>query len=540
MRVSLPGRSILVLSILVVLVVGCTPLVTRHSPTSRIGGRLYRDTRRADVLGLTPGAALSSGSVREGDLARAFSENAPTSKLETATTLKEAANPGAGDPGSADPKEIGDQRPNSDRDERFLENLRQRYSSLVEDLWSPESPTTWIRPFHDAELRLFYVEEPFSTFNDQGRQLEEGFNLHLSDRAVLRAYDHLLLSAEPELSFIETEDRDVNGRARDQETTLRFQELSASARWGGGEITVGRMPLWWGPGRHGSLLISNNARPFDMIRLGTGGPQLLPGFLGYLGLVQLETIFTRLEQSRAISDPYLWGMRVSSRVNPYLEIGASRTAQFGGEGRSVSLGTIYNVWRADTENDVDDPGNQLASIDARVIVPWSIQPFELYTEYGGADEANGFLSKEAFIVGLYFPRIGSCDLFELTFEFANTTVSGDREIWYTSRNYPDGYTYHERIIGHHVGTDGLDAFAELRVHACDGLDLSFAVDYEEHFRRAPVLESVFQTRIGIEKRVWKSLWIVARFGVDAWKNVAQQQGDDEIGYGIGIGGRWEP
>ncbi len=471
---------------------------------------MHREIRRADVLGLAPASAFATGPARIADLARAISEGAETDPPAGVEVEKDA-------------------------DEKYVERLREKYADVIRDVWDKNAPDTWLDPFDDVNLRLFYVNKPYSVYNNQGRQLEDGFNLYVSDRVVLRAADMFVFTAQPELSFIETEDHGTNS-----ETSVRFQELSASARWGGAEITVGRTPLWWGPGRHGSLLLSNNARAFDLLRVGSGGPQLLPGWLGYLGLVQAETFLTQLEESRGVSRPYLWGMRLTSRLNPYMEIGASRTAQFGGGDRSVDLGTLWNVVSASTENDLDDPGNQLASLDARVIIPWDAQPFELYTEVGGEDESNGFFSKKAYIFGLYLPRLGPCHLAELTFEFANTTVSGDADVWYTSRHYPDGYTYHERTIGHHVGTDGLDVFGELRLHPCDGLEVFLSFDYEEHRRRLSAVESVYQGRVGVEKRVWKSFWVAGVFGVDVWKNVGSVEGDDQVGYAIGLGGRWKP
>ena len=91
-------------------------------------------------------------------------------------------------------------------------------------------------------------------------------------------------------------------------------------------VTVGRLPLWWGPARHGSLLVSNNAAPFDLVRVATAEPHLLPGWLTYLGLLSAEVFLTRLKDERTISKPYFAGVRVHTRVNPYVELGASRTA----------------------------------------------------------------------------------------------------------------------------------------------------------------------------------------------------------------------
>jgi len=212
---------------------------------------------------------------------------------------------------------------------------------------------------------------------------------------------------------------------------------------------------------------------------------------------------------------------------------------FGGEGRPVTARTIGHVVTARTENSSGDPGDQLAALDARIIVPWRFQPFEVYCEVGGEDEAGGFFSKEAYLVGLYLPRIGRSSLLEFNFELANTTVPGTPRVWYRNSNFPDGYTYHGDIIGHHVGTDGLDIFTELRLHPAERLTMFVSHDYEEHLRQDPVEERLNQVRAGVEARVWGGLWLSAYWGIDLWTNFQQIRGEDRVGHVVGAGARWK-
>jgi len=486
---------------------GCGPQV-RNTQTAKLEGSLLSDARRADALGLTPTAALSTLPARTGDLARALGEGGPEKP-----------------PPGEDPPLTPSQS--------WFVAVKDRYQLSIEDaLVEPEGPATFFEPLEDPRFRYLFVDGPVKFYNEGGRDIREGSNLYASNRAVARVAERLVVTADPELRYEEHRDSD-------DDSGLRFRELSASGRLGPAELTVGRSPLWWGPGRHGALLLSNNAQPFDLVKLSTAGPQLLPWIFSYLGLVQGELFFTRLEGARQVRHPYLAGARISSRLNPYLELGASRTAMFGGEGRPVTARTIGHVITARTENDVDDPGDQLASLDARIIVPWRFQPFEIYGEVGGEDEASGFFSKEAYLVGLYLPRIGPSQLFELNVELANTTVRGTPGVWYRNGNFPDGYTYHGEIIGHHVGTDGLDFFTELRLHPTERLTVFVSHDYEEHQRQDTVEERLNQVRAGVEARVWGGLWLSAFSGLDYWKNLRQVRGDDEIGYVLGAGARWK-
>ncbi len=205
----------------------------------------------------------------------------------------------------------------------------------------------------------------------------------------------------------------------------------------------------------------------------------------------------------------------------------------------MTANTIGHVIAADTENSANDPGNQVAALDARVIIPWKLQPLEVYGEWGGEDEAGGFFSRSAFLAGLYLPRLGPWHLAELNLEMADTTVPNNPRNWYFNHNFPDGYTYHGQILGHHAGTDGLDLFAELRLHPLDPLTVFLSYDYEEHFRLDDVVEKLHQFRLGAEAQVWKKLYVSAFFGHDQWNNFGQALGKGESGNVTGLGARWE-
>lgn len=517
---------------------GCSsPYPTRHSAPSRVGGRLLRDARRADALGLTPTAGLTT-SPRIGDVVRALGSGAPESSPweAMASAGRRTGSDGYRAAGNRDqPEAEGGESVSADN--VWFSQLIRRYNEEIEDaLDESDHQATFLAPLEDPQLRLVYVDGAVKFYNEQGREFSEGLNFYLSNRSVVRVANHLLFTVDPEFSFVENK----NDTTDDSDTRLNFQEFTASVRLGPTELTAGRMPLWWGPGRHGALLLSNNARPFDLVRLSTAGPQLLPGFLSYLGLIQAETFLTQLERGRAVEKPYLAGFRLSTRLNPWFEFGVSRTAQFGGKGRSVTAETIWDVITGRTENAPDDPGNQIAALDGRLIVPWKLQPFEAYAELGGEDEAGGFLSKEAYLIGLYLPRIGPWHLAELTIEYTDTTVDGDRRVWYTNRNYPDGYTYRHDIIGHHVGTDGLDIFVELRLHPFDDETTFFvSYDFEEHFRQDPVEETLHQFRFGVEAHAWRGLWVTAFYQHDRWKNFQLVSGNDETGHALGLGARWQ-
>ena len=90
---------------------------------------------------------------------------------------------------------------------------------------------------------------------------------------------------------------------------------------------------------------------------------------------------------------------------PWLEFGASRALHFGGEGGDESLSTFFDIFRGKSESAGNTPkGNSLASIDAKVRLPFRRQPVILYVEGGGEDQSgSGVPSRWAWMGGIFLP-----------------------------------------------------------------------------------------------------------------------------------------
>lgn len=75
---------------------------------------------------------------------------------------------------------------------------------------------------------------------------------------------------------------------------------------------------------------------------------------------------------KAVPDAKLLGLRLTAQPLPYLELGASRVLQWGGEGRSESLSSLWNAIKGNDNFDSSDQdkSNQIAGFDGRL----SLQP----------------------------------------------------------------------------------------------------------------------------------------------------------------------
>lgn len=223
-------------------------------------------------------------------------------------------------------------------------------------------------------------------------------------------------------------------------------------------LTVGREPMWWGPGFRGALLLTDYAPPFDLVRIETSRPWRLK----WIGPASAHAFVTRLEADRkAIPNPYLVGLRFAFRPHPLLEFSLTRTAMFGGEGRPVTADLLWDVIRARGENDQRNPGNQLAGADVMVRVPWRRQPVALYAEWGGEDFARWLPSHPAVIAGVYLPKIFGSSRWELRGEYADNAFANVPGVWYQHAIYQSGYSYRGFVIGHPMGTDARTLSVEI-------------------------------------------------------------------------------
>lgn len=279
----------------------------------------------------------------------------------------------------------------------------------------------------------------------------------------------------------------------------KFQMQEAYLRTGAWnfDLLVGREPLWWGPGYHGALLLSDNARPMDMIRLSNRDPLELPWVLRRLGTFRFNFFFARLEGDRAdYRHPFFNGMRMEWSPAPWLSFGVTRTIMLGGSGRNPNVSQYFkNIFLGVGENFAAGPldptnSDQKGGGDLRVRVPdlsrfiFFVREFELYAEVVGEDEAKTFgipgPSNLAFLGGAYLPDLFGVGGLDLRVEWASNRVPNKPDVWYNHFIFTDGYTIHGRIIGHHMGTQAEDWFARLSQSFDDGSVIGAQLNIERH------------------------------------------------------------
>jgi hypothetical protein len=225
-----------------------------------------------------------------------------------------------------------------------------------------------------------------------------------------------------------------------------------------------------GPGRRGSLVLADHARPHPA---GIGSWE---GEVGKLGRIRGEGSVGWLQAPREdVQRPGLMLMDLRYSPVPALEVGASRMTLFGGVGRPMpTVGEL--LWPMDphVENDPNQEladQDELAAVDLRVSLPlaqWVGGPVdwvEGWYQYGGEDmiirEVGGVsVPSLAGVANLYGGEVGAKG-FVLTVERAE--IFDDVFRWYTGhRVYHAGFTQSGRSLGHPVGGDARTLWMGLR------------------------------------------------------------------------------
>jgi hypothetical protein len=242
-----------------------------------------------------------------------------------------------------------------------------------------------------------------------------------------------------------------------------------------GSLSIGLSDenLWWGPGMHNSLLMTNNAPGLKHLTFNTVKPFRTP-----IGSFEGQLIAGRLDKwGYSISESSDWryinGVVLSYHPKwvPGLFLGATRSLMTYSKslGKNISdyLPVIIPISKKAAGGDVEDvkKRDQLASLFIRWLFP--NEHGEIYFEYGREDHAwnlRDYLLQPthsgAYILGLrklipFKARKGEYIQInmEVTQLESNTATINRGSIinWYTHGDVREGYTYLGQILGAGIG-----------------------------------------------------------------------------------------
>ena len=300
-------------------------------------------------------------------------------------------------------------------------------------------------------------------------------------------------------------------------------------------LEVGRGTQWWGPGYHGSLLLTDHAFPMDMIKLGTERPFQLPGVLSGLGDWKVNAFLAQLERNRDFSRARVFGLRISYLPASWLEFGLTRLTQFGGRGRDQSFpGTIVDTYIHPSNQHGNQDVNEQAMADVRLRIPPVpyLIPFpaglQLYGELGTEDKWSQLPlpNRTAILGGIYIPQVFQGDTMDLRVEFGDTDFGRQRhpeltQVWYNSATYTSGMRYRGFPLGHHMGTDGIDFFVRTTRYLTETVQLGANFNIQERDRGQPIHEKKREAAVDLTFWYSKDVQFMAGYTFQRLTNPGQ-------------------
>ena len=224
-------------------------------------------------------------------------------------------------------------------------------------------------------------------------------------------------------------------------------------------VIAGQIPTYWWPGHDGSLIRGDASRPVYGVTVQRAEQKAFESkWLSWIGPWQYQAFSGQLDDYQAIPDTKLLGLRLTAQPLPYLELGASRVLQWGGEGRSENWDTLLNAIKGnDNFEDGDlDKSNQIAGLDARLNLQQLLNvPVSLYGQFVGEDEAGLLPAKKMYLAGVDYSSAYKNIPYQVYAEWADTTTNGNVDgISYNHYIYTDGYYQHGYPLAHAMGGDG--------------------------------------------------------------------------------------
>jgi membrane-associated phospholipid phosphatase len=204
----------------------------------------------------------------------------------------------------------------------------------------------------------------------------------------------------------------------------RFLDTYVALNFSNWQFSYGNQSLWWGPSQGGPLMFSDNAQPLRMFRINRVvpfkmpllGPMRIEAFLGqYSGYEFIDAASgTGIVGQYGVSlhpQPIDHGERISFKPTSNLEIGISRTTDYGGPGYPLTLHTFLRSLFS-TSNTLagnpDKPGARRSGLDFSYRIPGLRNGMTFYAE-GMAEhnEISPLIGPDvaAWLAGIYIPRL---------------------------------------------------------------------------------------------------------------------------------------
>lgn len=245
---------------------------------------------------------------------------------------------------------------------------------------------------------------------------------------------------------------------------FRLLDTYVAANVANWDLAFGKQSLWWGPSKGSAFLFSDNAAPIYMFRASRIAPFTLPWIFSRLGPMKWDVFFGKLSGNEFPARPLIHGEKISFKPTPNLEFGFTRTVEFGGVGRPLTIGRVWNSYVSLTsvanETPANDPGKRTGGFDFSYRVPFVRNWLTVYADSLATDDPSPLAAprRAAINPGIYMPKLPGLPKLDFRVEAVYTDLptanSFAGKFVYFDSFYRDLYTNDKNLIGSWIGREG--------------------------------------------------------------------------------------
>ncbi len=252
-------------------------------------------------------------------------------------------------------------------------------------------------------------------------------------------------------------------------------------------LSAGAIERWWGPGIDTNLIMSTNSRPVPAMSITRDNSHAFETpWLSWIGPWTLTAQMAQLESEREVPNTLMWSTRGTFRPLRGLEIGASWSLQWGGEGQPSSMSDFLKAITGGQECADGGPasgcdpsmltqfGNHIAGFDARWSDTLFDLPYALYAQRIGEDSPEGgLITDKADLYGIEtrFTLFNQRIMANLEYTDTQVACNGDDptlNCYYEHGTYTSGYRYYRRTIGSTYDNDAQTLVATFLIQTTAG------------------------------------------------------------------------
>ena len=230
------------------------------------------------------------------------------------------------------------------------------------------------------------------------------------------------------------------------------------------DLQLGKDNLWWGPGRYGALLVSDNAPSWDMLKLTASYGRL--HFNSFTAILRSE-----------LGDKYLSGHRLEALISSRLRFGIHEVVVYANRFELHYLNpiTVY-FFAVPALEPVELNDNMLNGVDVEFIPVKNLKLYgELMVDDFQMQDRN--LLNWANIFGILFGAY-YVDAFGLKNTDLHAEYAFVNQFAYTHVIPINSYQHYDYVIGHWLGPDADDLKCDITHYLSDRFSLKLTYELE--------------------------------------------------------------